>query len=1028
MTNVRHSRDDASAWRRCVAAWCAAVVVLAASAPAAAAADPAAVGVRPMRVFRDADGLPQNTVHAIALDDAGRLWLGTQDGAAMYDGRRWTAVDLPDRYRSNFVRALLVTSDGALWFGTQGGGIHRLAGGVWSDLDRLPAVLRQDRINALAEEPGPDGPVLWIATHNHGLLRLAGSEVTAYTTAEGLPDDRVWAVAATTDGAGRTTVWAGTQGGLAVLRAGSARFAVERGFPSISVNSFLATRGPTGSRRLWVGTYGGGVARLDRDGWRHFTGADGLPSEFVTSLARDTFAPGEAVWVGTDGGGLARIAASSVDVFGLTEGLPSNAVYSLLSTTLAQGAQALWVGTRNGGLARLLEGQWLQVRPVPTAPDVPVTAILESADEHGAPVVWMGTDGAGLVRLDGSGTTVIDSSTSPLPSDIVQCLLETSDSRGDRTLWVGTRNGGLARLRDGRWSVFTHASGALPDDMVQVLHRTVSDAGEVVWVGSRGGLSRLQGGRWTRIGTADGLPHASVLSLVESSDRRGGRTLWVGTAGGLAKLVGGAVETVEADALLNSSIQSLRVVSTGGQQVLWVGTDGGGVSRLDLGDGSWSTLTDVSGGAELPNNVVYDVLEDHRGRIYLLTNRGVARLGRGDDGSVESSVFTVDDGLPLNQCVRGAGAVDRRGRIWVGTVGGAAVFDPARETVDRVSKPLILHAHRPRSGGVALRDGAALPFTEDHLVFEFSLLSFFRESGTRYATQLVGLDDTPSRWKTDAKEEFRTLKPGAYVFRVWGRDYAGNVTGPRELSFAIDPPPWRSWWAVMLYALLGAGLVAAGHRVRLVRHRRREQELRELVDARTRELRQANQLLLDLSYLDPLTRVANRRRFDERLGVEWRRASRGATNLALVMVDIDFFKAFNDTYGHQQGDACLQRVASTLADSLPRAGDSVARYGGEEFAVILPATDEAGAVKLAETLRQRVEALEIPNRASSVSRVVTISCGVAVAEPSPPSKASELVRAADDALYRAKQRGRNRTVTARRSTDPDGPPRSSAIW
>ena len=197
----------------------------------------------------------------------------------------------------------------------------------------------------------------------------------------------------------------------------------------------------------------------------------------------------------------------------------------------------------------------------------------------------------------------------------------------------------------------------------------------------------------------------------------------------------------------------------------------------------------------------------------------------------------------------------------------------------------------------------------------------------------------------------------------------------------MRPAPWRTVWAYGLAVALLAAAVVAFVRVRLHRHRRREADLVDLVDARTRELAEANEFLMELSYLDPLTGIANRRRFEERLEHEWKRAVRGQTALSLVMIDIDRFKAFNDAYGHPRGDECLKQVATSLSDGLPRAGDSVARYGGEEFAVILPLTDRAGAVKVAEQLRHRIESLAIPNRASTVGRVVTISCGVATFVP-----------------------------------------------
>ncbi|HEX9670891.1 MAG TPA: diguanylate cyclase [Thermoanaerobaculia bacterium] len=186
---------------------------------------------------------------------------------------------------------------------------------------------------------------------------------------------------------------------------------------------------------------------------------------------------------------------------------------------------------------------------------------------------------------------------------------------------------------------------------------------------------------------------------------------------------------------------------------------------------------------------------------------------------------------------------------------------------------------------------------------------------------------------------------------------------------------------------------------------------RELEDA-NRRLQEANAGLQLLSALDGLTGIANRRRFEEVLDLEWRRASRAGLPLALAMVDIDHFKRYNDAQGHQRGDDCLVRVAHALAGSLHRAGDFVARYGGEEFVVVLPGSDEEQAVAYAETLRRGIEALAIPHAGSATADVVTVSVGVAAAVPEPGAPPAALVEAADRALYTAKHNGRNRVERA----------------
>lgn len=163
-----------------------------------------------------------------------------------------------------------------------------------------------------------------------------------------------------------------------------------------------------------------------------------------------------------------------------------------------------------------------------------------------------------------------------------------------------------------------------------------------------------------------------------------------------------------------------------------------------------------------------------------------------------------------------------------------------------------------------------------------------------------------------------------------------------------------------------------------------------------------------LSFLDALTGIANRRNFDGFIKLEWRQAVRNASPFSLIMLDIDFFKDFNDTYGHQAGDKCLKQVANLLNSSLNRPRDLVARYGGEEFVIVLPGTNTEGALLLAKSLRTKMEALKIAHSCSNVSKYITISLGVATTIPGLNSKPEDLIYSADQALYQAKFSGRNR--------------------
>jgi len=197
-----------------------------------------------------------------------------------------------------------------------------------------------------------------------------------------------------------------------------------------------------------------------------------------------------------------------------------------------------------------------------------------------------------------------------------------------------------------------------------------------------------------------------------------------------------------------------------------------------------------------------------------------------------------------------------------------------------------------------------------------------------------------------------------------------------------------------------------------------------VIKARVRnhlELKQQRDLLSGLSFLDGLTGLSNRRRFDQFLDLEWRRGLRSRSPLSLILMDIDYFKAFNDSEGHLAGDDCLRRIAEVLEVGAHRAGDLVARYGGEEFVCVLPDTDESGARAVAEQIQSLIVDLALPHRSSSVAPIVTLSLGVATRRPAFGETPDFLIKAADRAMYKAKELGRNRTVIWQDAPQPSAP-------
>lgn len=247
----------------------------------------------------------------------------------------------------------------------------------------------------------------------------------------------------------------------------------------------------------------------------------------------------------------------------------------------------------------------------------------------------------------------------------------------------------------------------------------------------------------------------------------------------------------------------------------------------------------------------------------------------------------------------------------------------------------------------------------------------------------VPLDYTP------VHELYKELRVGPY------QDY-GNVTLADVLK------QYWHWLAVVLGVILLLGM-NTGYILRLNRGLKQSQK----------RLLEVTHQLEQLAILDGLTGIYNHRHFQESLSNEWRRAQRNKKPVSLIMIDIDFFKNFNDSYGHPIGDECLKAVARALKQSVNRPGDLVARYGGEEFVAILPEASLEGAALIAERMRAAVEELKFPHRDSRIAEHVTVSLGVASFVPARESSSDMLITAADKALYAAKEAGRNRIQIAK---------------
>ena len=945
------------------------------------------------------DGLPKNSVNSVLQTRDGYLWLGTQGGVARFDGARFVTFDeggAPPPGGHNNGR-LFEDPSGTLWVASQGGGLVKCEGGQFTSYttkDGFPT----DILMCLCED-GEGG--LWVGTHSSGLCRVKGGKVTLYTMADGLTSNAVRDLLY--DGKGG--IWIATDGG-GLCRWQGGRFASVQGRegPLAPTIRCIQSDGVGG---LWLGTNAGLDHFLGGEVIRYTT-RDGLGNDLVLSLLRDSAG---TLWVGTYGGGLGRFRDGAFASFTSKNGLSNDLVFSMFEDREG----SLWVGTA-GGLDRLRDGKFVPFGTSEGLSDDMVWCVQEGSD--GA--LWAGTR-LGLNRLKDGKVTRFGRKDG-LADEMVWSVLE--DSRGD--LWIGTK-GGLNRLSKGRMTRYSTSEG-LTSNAILCL---VEDLNGDILIGTEGGLNRYHEGRFSAVTSSDGLNNNTVIHILQD---RSGR-LWLCTRGKLDSIEGGRI--VHHDFAAMGGLEDR-------EGNLWFGTFGSGLALYK--DGRCNMVTTREG---LFDDVIFSVIEDREGYFWMTSSRGIGRASKADlldvcEGrktSLSCLHFGKADGMRSAEC---PGACQptvwkaKDGGLWAATMKGVVHVDPSHLKINTLAPPVLIEdflvSKRPvaRSQGIELGPGA------EEVEFRYTALSLLVPKRVEFKVKLEGFDTDWVPMGTRRSVTYGRLPAGSYRFRVTACNNDGlwNAQGA-VLAFELKPHFYNTLWFYSLAVLALILTTCGAFRLRLSQLRARERKLVALVGERTtqlseanlaleertvqlgeanRALEDANRQLTELSNRDPLTAVANRRHFEELLDTEWRRASRTGHPLSLLMADVDSFKAYNDTYGHPEGDTCLQCVALTLQSGLRRAGDVLARYGGEEFMVLLPDLPIDQAAALAEELRARVHALQIPHRNALAVPFVTVSFGVATCIPTEWCTSAGLVAAADRALYRAKELGRNRVEVAPRGT------------
>jgi diguanylate cyclase (GGDEF)-like protein len=958
------------------------------------------------------DGLSDEIFSTVGMDSQGFIWAGSASGLFRFDGYRWQGHELSGV--SSLVRDMLTDSEGQLWAIFEREGLVVNRDGHWQ--------LTGDQSFFHRFNSNPDAmgePSHWLAQANR-IFRLESGQWRE--NSDWLPpgDERIVSVAVTHDFPAGPTLWvARTLGQLwsRPLDDPQAPWVAVSiaDLPGAAFTDLVVSRSE-GLEELWVLTYGSGIVRLRSDGsqkqWRRADGA--LPSEAIYSGVVTYDETGRrSLWVSSRGG-LLRFSGEELSVFDRSDGLPSNAIRGIKRLSTPSGQDVLWLATEQGVTRVLLApSPWRTVSRL-GASENGIFGVFADQDASGGDRIVVGSGMAGLAVFSGGEWTHFNRSNGRLPSDQV------------RGVWPIGRPGelGLVSMDNGRLFLLTEDLSLVDIEVQWPLDRShgvidVVEAFGEIWIGTLdAGIWRLDERSLERV--HDPLPDAGQLqSLDVQSAPSGGDWVWGATTRGLLRINEQRYERVElANGSSEVSYRDVEVVQEGSEQVLWASTLRHGVVRYSITDPEMPTRLVDTERPPVPDPTIYSVRSDSQGRIYICTNNGVQQLIRRPDGGFSERVFRRRDGLAHDECNSRSQFIDSLDRFWVGTLAGLSVHDPVTlenppEQNRRPSPLRLTHIEldeRPQSA--AAIDRIDIPASTQTFAVHAALLTQQREVHSEYRFTLASADGSTTSPRSDwSQQPFRvwsTQAPGDYRLRIEARDFAGIPARPLELTVHIE----ASWFERPLTRItlaVATAMILFGVAALYTRQlRQRRDRLQMLVDKRTTDLAKANRQLVQLSFRDPLTGAANRRRLDLAGRDELKRAAEKGQPLSLILLDLDHFKRFNDRHGHLAGDQALKFVAQAVAGTL-RTGDLIARFGGEEFACLLPDTSAADAAAIAERARSVVMD-QSSHALADRFEPVTISVGVATSRPNETSL-EDLIDRADQALYQAKDGGRNQVIS-----------------
>jgi PAS domain S-box-containing protein len=872
-----------------------------------------------LSIYNVSNGMPGNQVNDIIQDNHGRLWIGTMNGIAVFDGINFSGFDKNNPITSNPIKSLFQDSRGNIWIGMIRKGICKYNGSSFEFYNSSNGLLN-DNVNAITEDKKGN---IWIGTSD-GLNKYDGKMFHSYTSLRGLVNNNIFSLLFDSKG----ILWISTIGGISAFDGKDFHnYTTQQGL--LSNISYHVTE--DSENKIWVSTYLG-ISWFDGEKFNNYNSAKGLLTDRIEKIIENT--EKKKVFA-SYGGGVGIIESDTVNYITVEKGLPSNIVKALLQDKEGN----YWFGTWNG-LCKYKGDRFINY----TLEDGLANNNILSVATDSSGLVWFGTLTGGVNYADGNTIFTLG-----LESGLKSTTIWSIYINAKNEHWFGTTNG--PAYLDMRTMKFTHPFSFF-DNLV--IYSILEDpAGRLMFATDKGIYIKVENGEFKNIGVVDGLSNDKVRVLFQDN---GGR-IWVGTMKGIFYLENDkAYSFNEKYNIPAAPVTSIIQDSTG--RILASTYDFGVyVIGNSVNSNAVSAINKTSG---LFNDRILFNFLDRNQILWLGTPTGLDCINWRtylSSGRIEVNHFDKSNGY-LGVETNGATA-DLSGNIWFASVNGAIKHNIHAGTV-RNTIPLVRISNIqlflenvdwkkkqiPINAQTGLPEEMILAYNNNHISFSFSGIYLTAPEEVRYRYILEGFDETWSPPTSQTIANYSNLESGTYVFKVKASANGRVWSYPVTYTFTIKPPYWKTPFFYFLYLATAAGSIFLFLKLRTRALQKTQIMLRQKVEQRTRELNQKNLELEKLSIVASETDNAVLI-FNEKKEIEW--ANTGFTKMTGYNVsDIIYSRGnhINDFTFSKEAESileeCIDHKRSSVFESQIQCKDGKMIWASN---TLTPIFNEAGLLK-----------------------------------------------------------------------------------